>query len=577
MATARSGALDKPKFRQEQLVAEPVDDKGARFIDVMDPDSGSVFRFYEVEFSLACAMDGERDVAGIVQWAKEELGLTPSQAEIQSVIATLGELGYLEPRHDSDAPELATGIVVGPKPDASAPSNDFELGYAGPATSAVVPAPASPTFTLGSAGSTPRSPAGPVEDVALGTPGRTGDVSLDLSEHLAVRPDDVKEAVRASKVMTAADVPSHMLEALEEPKPMPVSKPAPVVVKPAPVVANPIEGQPKTPGMSSPSGQPSTSRGDRPGDGLRPTPAAKPVEPVKTAPKPSVSPVLIVLLIIALGVGAYFLWRNVLASKNHDEPQGRVQQPVAPVAQQPAPPAPPTPEPVRLAIETPAPVEVKAAIAGTIDSVDSAKVVKRDAVVAKLRGYQALEAEVKKISKQLERAKADIAKSEAALAAAKSANNTAEGTRLEADVAKQRTSILEGEAALAAKTTDLEHHLVKATADGELAVVAKPGSPLAVDGVVFTITRPAGLSAKFKTATAVKPGGYVFVELSGSGDTKPLVCEVVAGEQDTAKVFCSADPTLDGKEVTLGGEAPSPETVPAPPKLEGSAPPPSGT
>ena len=41
----------------------------------IDPDSGNVFRFYEVEYSLACAMDGERDVAGIVKWAEEELGL----------------------------------------------------------------------------------------------------------------------------------------------------------------------------------------------------------------------------------------------------------------------------------------------------------------------------------------------------------------------------------------------------------------------------------------------------------------------------------------------------------------------
>ena len=81
--------LDRPRFRQD-LVAEPIDDSGTRFIDVMDPDSGNVFRFFEVEYSLACAMDGERDVPSIVQWAKEELGVAPSPSEVRTVIATLG-------------------------------------------------------------------------------------------------------------------------------------------------------------------------------------------------------------------------------------------------------------------------------------------------------------------------------------------------------------------------------------------------------------------------------------------------------------------------------------------------------
>ena len=62
----------------------------------IDPDTGTLFRFYEVEYSLACAMDGERDVNGIVQWAKEELGLTSSPKEVQTVISTLRDLGYLE-------------------------------------------------------------------------------------------------------------------------------------------------------------------------------------------------------------------------------------------------------------------------------------------------------------------------------------------------------------------------------------------------------------------------------------------------------------------------------------------------
>src|SRR4051812_308767 len=88
-------SADRPRFRQD-LVAEPLEDGGSKFIDVMDPDSGVLFRFYEVEYSLACAMDGQRDVAGIVRWAEEELGLKSNANEVKSVIATLGDLGYLD-------------------------------------------------------------------------------------------------------------------------------------------------------------------------------------------------------------------------------------------------------------------------------------------------------------------------------------------------------------------------------------------------------------------------------------------------------------------------------------------------
>ena len=35
-------ATDRPRFKQE-LVAEPIEDGGARFIDLMDPDSGNIF------------------------------------------------------------------------------------------------------------------------------------------------------------------------------------------------------------------------------------------------------------------------------------------------------------------------------------------------------------------------------------------------------------------------------------------------------------------------------------------------------------------------------------------------------
>ncbi len=98
---------DRPRFRQD-LFAELVDEHGGRFIDVMDPESGNLFRFYEVEYSLACGMDGERDIAGIVKWAQDELGLSPSLQEVRSVIATLQEYGFI----DTSAPAQASFVPM---------------------------------------------------------------------------------------------------------------------------------------------------------------------------------------------------------------------------------------------------------------------------------------------------------------------------------------------------------------------------------------------------------------------------------------------------------------------------------
>src|SRR6187402_1268560 len=108
-------STERPRFRQD-LVAEPIEDGATRFIDVLDPDSGTLFRFFEVEYSLACAMDGQRDIAGIVKWADEELGLKTSAKEVNNVISTLGDLGYLErgaaAAAAANAAAAATGAAV---------------------------------------------------------------------------------------------------------------------------------------------------------------------------------------------------------------------------------------------------------------------------------------------------------------------------------------------------------------------------------------------------------------------------------------------------------------------------------
>lgn len=139
---------DRPRLR-EDLVAEAIEDRGARFIDVIDPDNGNSYRFYDVEYSLACAMDGERDIPGLVRWAQEELGIAPSPRELETVIATLGDLGYLD-RIDSARPGLATGVVA-----AAAPASgiDVELGHYQPEQPAAAHVEPADELELGAAGS----------------------------------------------------------------------------------------------------------------------------------------------------------------------------------------------------------------------------------------------------------------------------------------------------------------------------------------------------------------------------------------------------------------------------------------
>ena len=159
-----------------------------------------MFRFYEVEYALACAMDGERDVAGIVKWAQEELGVTPSAKEIQTVIATLADLRFIGPdeaavaasmpRSRKAAPhaarseaarraanDLARGIVVGAKArrtrSAAGRRCRARCTRAAKAQARRRRYPEGADFDLGAPGAqaVAAPPRAPVEDIALGAPG----------------------------------------------------------------------------------------------------------------------------------------------------------------------------------------------------------------------------------------------------------------------------------------------------------------------------------------------------------------------------------------------------------------------
>ncbi len=101
-----------PRFRTD-LVAQPIESDGQRFVDVTDPDSGQTFRFYEVEYFMASAMDGSKDVPALLKWALTELGVEPAESELAVVISTLRDLGYLESSTREEGGDLETGASDG--------------------------------------------------------------------------------------------------------------------------------------------------------------------------------------------------------------------------------------------------------------------------------------------------------------------------------------------------------------------------------------------------------------------------------------------------------------------------------
>jgi hypothetical protein len=178
-ATLETASLSRPRFRND-LVAQQLEEEGVQYVDVTDPNSGSTFRFYDVEYSIACGMNGERDLGELVDWARADLGIETTPEELGQVMSTLAELGYLDAgmvEANGDG-----GFELGDSGGGGVPSHvgapDLELGAPGATTTdeqadAHITAPA-PELELGDPGATPdvhRQATRPVESLELGPPG----------------------------------------------------------------------------------------------------------------------------------------------------------------------------------------------------------------------------------------------------------------------------------------------------------------------------------------------------------------------------------------------------------------------
>jgi hypothetical protein len=613
---------DRPRFRQD-LIAETVEHHGARFIDVMAPEGNDVFRFYEVEYSLACGMDGERDVAGIVKWAQDELGLTPSLQEVRTVIAALGELGFIEPGEAAAAeadsePELAVGAVAEPAARAARPTpSGFDFGAAEADhgdTERGAALPVAPDLALGADGP-PRSarPTPQAHDAALEPPGparrsgllpaETSDVSLDLADHIEVRPDDVKEAVRASQMMSAVEPPpdSDVLEVIQDPPTAPASAfDAPTVARiPDPAMLAELTPRPPPSLARSPEPPPSTRRSDSvkaqqdlptadtirvgksqlraPATSVKP-PVELPAAPVtvkvdKPMPPPAArtgtSPLLLVVLILAIGAGVFFAWKYVLERPAIDVDTSSAPVP-APVKPAPPPPPPPPPPSAKIALETPDPEDVKVMRQGVIESIPAGDTaVKETEVIAKLKGYKPLEAQVNAMNNDLTRQRGLLDAAIKVFEAAHAAGNKAKETAAQSEVAERRKLIGNKESAFNAKRADLDTYQVRAPRNGTFSPSTKPNAAVVADSVIGKLKRDPIPVATFKLGNthSFAGNGSVEIAIHKAGEQR-VTCTVADVTIDSVKVVCPVDPDLtEGLEVALQAPAAASAAPPEPPPL----------
>ena len=573
---------DRPRFRQDKLIAEAIEDNNARFVDVLDPDSGTLFRFYDVEYALACGMDGQRDVNGIVRWAEEELGLKPNPKEVRNVIATLGDLGFIDgagapaitappevaptrptppptpavsraptpqppqPAHaaaggqgkstsrwdqptamgDSDQ-YLQKGVVAGGR-QAAKPAPEVELGGAGARVAKSPEMPRAPELELGKPGTaqTARAAVGRGEDIPLGAPGRS---DVDLAADMPMSRADVKEAVKQSQVHRAVEPP-----------------PEPARPQPAKEAPRPVEARPEPRPEPKPAPRPEP----------RPQP---PVETRREPAKPAVSPVLLAALVLAvLALGGYALYKFVFAKKKDAEPTAVVPktEPRDPGSAAQPPPPPPAVETAKLATDQPAPEELKSANPGTVQTiVANDTMVKEGEPIAKLAGFRGPEAQLTQTQKALAKAKTDLENAQKARDAAQTANDKNALAAAEKKAATADKAIADNEHKLATQQAALDKLIIKAPAAGKVTAVAKANAKVTPTDVIATIARDPVLIATFKSAPSTPVATRV---LLATKEGAKLSCSVAAADPGALKVACPKDAAPEGTEVTFVGVDPSP-------------------
>jgi biotin carboxyl carrier protein len=599
-----AAAQTRPRFRTD-LVAQSLELEGHRFVDVTDPESESTFRFYEVEYSLACAMDGNRDVQGLAQWAEEELGLRPEPSEIETVINTLAELGYLRDQRGSDdlvelgAPGAAArhsaerngqgngsaGVQLGaagaaqPSPGKleSAPESRVSRMWDAPvdlppATPVAVPEtrvskmwdaadsdidfgsllgnkpapPASESASLLEPASAPEpepelssdgvrlESATPIADEVTSPGGSDDDVSVDLSDHLSIDTDDVKEAVRQSKVMQAVDVPRDLLDQLDQetsakpvatPPPMAEPEEVPPAPRPAAPAPTPLVVTSPPAALARPVELPerpaSVAEGRDDSGQLADHPAAVAVPAPVEDKRWSVG--WLILLALLFGAAAFgAAWYLELFAAPAQPASTETTE--APLQNTPEPTAAEAMAPVPLKVASAAETEVAATADGVIATIaDAGDEIQEGGVLAQLGGAEAVERNLVRPRRKLKEYSDKLAEAEAegdakAIAA------------LRRKVAEKRQKIAAGEDALAALT-------ILAPIKGTVRPVVEVGAQVKKGQAIAHIAGKLALKATFPAprGEAYEPGAQCEVGAAQAAG-KVVPCTVAAVEDGLVTV-----------------------------------------
>jgi len=606
-----------PRFRTD-LVATPLEIEGKRFIDVTDPDSEQTFRFYEVEYSVACAMDGARDIDGLMEWSKQELGLEPSLDELEMVVSTLDDLGYLDVAGSGDielgtagppesqraqavhADDIALGgsgasPIAPPRPNSPAEAAAVELGMPGkqsppPAGKVTMGWDAPPVDpkeleelmgrdSLGPAGLAAKAanagkqslpPAGkvtmgwdapPVDPKELEElMGRSSpaeaiptlkrrikpddeedgptvipaaipdyddeDLSVDLSDHLSIGTEDVKEAVRQSKTMDAVEVPADLLAELEDQPTKSgraleeAAEPEPAVLKRDKAAPKPAAVDPSVP-IALPSKPPKISK-DEPR-----VAAAAEETPIPAAKGGGGGALILFLLLVIIGGGAGAYYFLVYKKQDDGAKKPTPGQTVGPGASKTAGRGQAVIS-SKLAESDPDVVEVSAIADGVIASISVAgDEVDEGAVVASLKGVAGVERRLERPRRKLAEYAATLEKAKAAGAKAKTIE------RYQAKVDEKKQLVIAGMAELEA----LQMHAPSA---GKVEPIVDAGANVKKGEPVAQIIGEAGLSATFPTKKKFEVGGAC--EIAPAKDpTKVVPCKVDSIEPDKVTIRISKD------------------------------------
>ncbi len=604
--------LTTPRFRTD-LVTQPIEAEGQRFVDVTDPDSGTTFRFYEVEYAIACAMNGSRDVGGLANWALEELGLETSSGELETVINTLGELGYLE--GDTTTGEVALGAPGG-APPVEASAAPIEAG----------------DLELGAPGKSPIAPPRPVppspDEIALGAPGigiAAPSPAMEESFEGLLEDEEPPTSVRKAPTPSMDDEPTRRREVvpemdfgdLEGLTPPPTEVPTPRLRPVTNASADddgPTNLPPPAPGLEeqiSPAlsadvsvnlsehlsidaadvkeavrqsqvmqavDVPEELLAEIGAEAAAPAEPAAPVvlpderaqvsrpvsRPVSTpANKAELTPpvaasggsgmlLFLIFLLILVGAGAAYYFLVYKKKLDNGSSTASTNQPTPPTGQTPAPVPPPPPKPI--ATLEPAAAEqadVTMPKAGAVSWMadEGAQVAKGDPV-AKIKGIERFERKLEEYKQRQEHYQIKLDEANAELAAAATPAAKKRAQRHVDEASQKVEDKKKGQVEMTAKIDELT---IKASMAGTVHQVARVNGWLKEGAALLEIGGAEGLQATFSL-----PGGRHLsegdtVEVAPKGAPSDAVnCEVMSADGARATVWCAAKGKLDaGNQVVL--------------------------